>query len=55
MTDYNVKATITVSGADTDRAKIQAAVDAGLKELNSVASRYGFTITDSSATVESTT
>jgi hypothetical protein len=52
MTDYTVNAKITVSGGDDDRAKIQAAVDAGLKELNGIASRYGFTITDSSATVD---
>jgi hypothetical protein len=52
MTDYTVTAKITVSGSDTDRAKIQSAVDAGLKELNGIATRYGFTITDSSATVE---
>ncbi len=52
MTEYTVNAKITVSGGDDDRAKIQDAVDAGLKELNGIASRYGFTITDSSATVE---
>jgi hypothetical protein len=52
MTDYIVNAKITVSGGDDDRAKIQDAVDAGLKELNGIASRYGFTITDSSANVE---
>ena len=52
MTDYTVTAKITVSGAGTDRAKIQAAADAGLKELDGIASRYGFTITDSSASVE---
>ena len=51
MTDYTVNATITVSGDDNDKAKIQAAVDAGLKELTGVATRYGFTITSSSATV----
>ena len=51
MTDYTVTGTITVSGSDDDRARIQAAVDAGLKELNGIASRYGFTITDSNATV----
>lgn len=52
MTDYTVNAKITVSGGDDDRAKIQDAVDAGLRELNGIASRYGFTITSSSATVE---
>jgi hypothetical protein len=52
MTDFTVNATITVSGDAGDLAKIQAAVDAGLKELPSVASRYGFTITGADATVE---
>ena len=46
MTDYTVNAKITVSGGDDDRAKIQDAVDAGLRELNGIASRYGFTITE---------
>ncbi len=52
MTAYTVNATITVSGDEDDRAKIEAAVQAGLKELPGVASRYGFTVTDSSASVE---
>lgn len=52
MTDYTVTATVTVSGSEGDRAKIEAAVQAGLKELPAVASRYGFTVTDSSASVE---
>lgn len=52
MTDYTVHATITVSGEEGDRAKIEAAVQAGLKELPGVAGRYGFTVTDSSASVE---
>ena len=52
MTEYTVHATITVSGEESDRAKIQAGVDAGLKELPGVASRYGFTITDATATVD---
>lgn len=52
MTDYTVHATLTVSGDGVDRAKIQQALDAGLKELPGIASRYGFTITDSSATVD---
>jgi hypothetical protein len=52
MTDFTVNATITVSGDTGDLPKIQAAVDAGLKELPSVASRYGFTITGADATVE---
>ena len=52
MTDYTVRATLTVSGDAADRAKIQAALDAGLKELPGIASRYGFTITDASATID---
>lgn len=64
MTSYKVNATITVEvtnpsvlsaigGAGGDeRAQIQAAVNAGLKELPGVAQRYGFRVTDSSATVE---
>jgi hypothetical protein len=51
MTDYTVNATITVSGSEGDLAKIEAAVDAGLKELPGIATRYGFTVTDSNATV----
>ena len=52
MTDYNVYATITVTAGPDELAKIQAGVEAGLKELPGVASRYGFTVTDSSATVD---
>jgi hypothetical protein len=52
MTDFIVTATITVSADALDRPKIQAGVDAGLKELPGVASRYGFTVTDASATVD---
>jgi len=51
-TQYIVHATLTVSGDASDRAKIQAGLDAGLKELPGVASRYGFTITDASATID---
>jgi hypothetical protein len=51
MSDFIVNAAITVSGDANDLPKIRAAVDAGLKELPSVASRYGFTITGSDATV----
>jgi len=51
MTDYTVTATIRVS-SDADRAGLQALVDQGLRELSGIASRYGATITDSSATVE---
>jgi len=49
MTDYTVRATLTVSGDSVDRAKIQQALDAGLKELPGVASQYGFTITNATA------
>jgi hypothetical protein len=62
MATHTVTATITVDvtnpaalsafgdGAD-EAAKVQAAADAGLKELSSIAGRYGFTITGASATV----
>lgn len=50
MTDYIVTATITVSGAD--RAQLQSTLDAGTKELPGLASRYGVTITDVSATID---
>lgn len=52
MTDYIVRATLTVSGDDADRAKIEAGLDAGLKELPGVASRYGFTVTEATATID---
>ncbi len=52
MTEFTVHATITVEGDSADRARIQAGLDAGLKELPGVASRYGFTITDASATID---
>ncbi|MGB3909904.1 MAG: hypothetical protein WBL06_05485 [Pseudolysinimonas sp.] len=52
MTEYTVNATLTVSGDATDKATIQAAVDAGLKELPSVAARYGFTVSDVRATID---
>jgi hypothetical protein len=55
MTSYKVNATLTVEVANStgdDSATIQAAVDAGLKELPGVAQRYGFRITDADATVE---
>lgn len=52
MTDYIVRATLTVSGDSVDRATIQQALDAGLKELPGVAARYGFTITDATADIE---
>lgn len=52
MSDYTVRATLTVSGDTVDRETVQAALDAGLKELPGLAARYGFTITDASATVD---
>jgi hypothetical protein len=52
MTDYTVRATITVSGQPGDEAKIRAAVEAGLAELPSLATRYGFTVTSTDATVD---
>ena len=52
MTDYTVRATLTVSGDAADRAKIQAGLDAGLKELPDIAARYGFTITDAHAEID---
>jgi hypothetical protein len=65
MTTHTVNATIQVeitnpaalnaiagSGGD-ERSRIQSAVDAGLGELRGIASRYGFSITSASATVDS--
>ena len=67
MTTHTVQATLTVEitnpsalaaiaaiagGGGDERAQVQAAVNAGLRELPSVAQRYGFRITGSSATVE---
>jgi hypothetical protein len=52
MTDYTVHATLTVSGEAVDRATIQAALDAGLRELPSLAARYGFTVSDARATID---
>jgi hypothetical protein len=51
MTDFTVTATLTVKADVLDRPKIQAAIDAGLTELPGLAQRYGFTVTDASATV----
>jgi hypothetical protein len=51
MTDYTVHATLTVSGDAIDKSTIQAALDAGLKELPGLAARYGFTVSDASATI----
>ena len=67
MTNYTVTATFTVSpdspealsrvaslagssGGD-ERSQIEAAVNAGLKEVPGLVRRYGFTVTDASATV----
>jgi hypothetical protein len=52
MTDYTVQATLTVGGEAVDRATIQAALDAGLRELPSLAARYGFTVSDARATID---
>ncbi len=64
MATHTVNATITVevtnptalnaisSGGD-ESSQVQAAVDAGLQELRSLAGRYGFKITDAKATVTS--
>jgi hypothetical protein len=65
MTSYKVNATITVevtnpaalsaigaAGGGDERAGIEAALRAGLKELPGGAQRYGFRIVDSSATVD---
>ena len=52
MSEYTIRATITVTGGEADRAKIQAGLDAGLRELPGVASRYGFTITDAHAEID---
>ena len=52
MSEYTVRATLTVTGDEADRAKIQAGLDAGLKELPAVAARYGFTISDARAEIE---
>lgn len=52
MADYTVHATLTVSGDAVDRAAIQSALDAGLRELPGLAARYGFTVSDASATIE---
>jgi hypothetical protein len=63
MATHTVTATITVDvsnpsalnalggGAQDEAAQVQAAVDAGLRELSSIAGRYGFTVRDATATV----
>ena len=52
MTDYTVRAVITVSGDGIDRSKIQSLLDSGAKELPSVASRYGITVSGVEATID---
>jgi hypothetical protein len=52
MTDYTVRAVITVSGENLDRAKIQSLLDAGSRELPSMASRYGLTVSGVEATID---
>ena len=52
MTDHTVHVTLTVSGDAIDKATIQSAVDAGLRELPGLAARYGFTVSDASATID---
>ena len=66
MSTHTVNATITVeitnpavlaaipgvsAAAGDERAQLQAAVDAGLRELTSLGGRYGFSVTDATATV----
>ena len=67
MTTHTVHATFTVEvtnpsalaaiaslagGSGDERAQVEAAANAGLRELPSIVQRYGFRITDSSATVD---
>jgi hypothetical protein len=67
MTTYTVKATIEVDitnpsalnaiagmtgNTGDERSKVQSAIDAGLKELPGIGSRYGFAVKSASATVE---
>ncbi len=52
MSEFIVRASLTVSGDSVDRATVEQALDMGLRELPGVASRYGFTITDAKAEVE---
>lgn len=42
-----------IGGGGDELAQVQAAANAGLKELQSIAGRYGFTITGSTANVRS--
>ena len=63
MSTYSVTTIMTVdianpavvaalaSGAGDERQQVQAAADLGLKELSRIASRYGFTISQTTAQV----
>ncbi|MGN6325349.1 hypothetical protein [Pseudolysinimonas sp.] len=51
MPDCTVIATFQVT-TEADRAQVQALLDQGLRELAPIASRYGVTIRDGSATIE---
>jgi len=63
MSSHTITATIVVDitnpsalnaisgGSGDESAQVQAAINAGLRELPSIAQRYGFKITESSATV----
>ena len=63
MTTHTINATITVEitnlamlaalggGSEDERSQVDTAIHAGLRELPSIAQRYGFRITESSATV----
>lgn len=67
MATHTVHATITVEitnpsalaaiaalsgGSGDERAQVEAAVNSGLRELPGIAQRYGFRVTESSATVD---
>lgn len=67
MTNYTVTATFTVhadspaalkgiaaltgASAGDERSQIESAVNVGLKEVPGLVRRYGFTVTDATATV----
>ena len=66
MSTHTVTATITVeitdptvlaaipglhAAGDDERAQVEAAVNAGLNELKTIAGRYGFAVVDAEATV----
>jgi len=52
MSEFIVRASLRVSADSVDRATVERALDAGLKELPGLAFRYGFTVTDAHAEVE---